>query len=110
MTTAEEAWRRPPEGDPPPGLPLGQPATPPAASDTPGVVDYPGPPPSIPPPPGWRPEFVVEPPPPRALPPQDHGAIDVQEAAARTLTYGIGLVAGAVMLLALCALFARAIF
>jgi len=52
----------------------------------------------------------VEPPPPRALPPQDHGAIDVQEAAARTLTYGIGLVAGAVMLLALCALFARAIF
>lgn len=52
----------------------------------------------------------MEPPPPRALPPQDHGEIDVQEAAARTLTYGIGLVAGAVMLLALCALFARAIF
>ncbi|MBX6722616.1 MAG: translation initiation factor 2, partial [Dactylosporangium sp.] len=39
-----------------------------------------------------------------------HGAIVGQEAAARTLTYGIGLVAGAVMLLTLCALFARAIF
>ncbi|MFS8479342.1 MAG: translation initiation factor 2 [Micromonosporaceae bacterium] len=112
MTTSEDAlWRPPPEGTPPPGsLPHGEPSTAPAAGGTPETVDYPGPPPNIPPPPGWRPEFVVEPPPPRTLPPQDHGALDVQEAAARTVTYGVGLVAGAIMLLALCALFARALF
>lgn len=101
VTTPEDAgWRRPADGaaerEPP------QTGVPPRP--------YAGPPPNVPPPPGWRPEFVVEPAPPRPLPPQDHADLDAQERSARTLTYGIGLVAGAIMLIALCALCGRALF
>jgi hypothetical protein len=50
---------------------------------------------------------VVETPPPRRLPPQDHAAIDNAEARARVFTIGMGAVAGAVILIALCALAGR---
>jgi hypothetical protein len=53
---------------------------------------------------------VAEPPPPGTLPEQDHERIDVEEQAARTLTTGIGLVVGAVCLVLLLILCARAVF
>lgn len=97
MTNVEDtAWRRPSGEDPDPE------ASPPSG------VPYSGPPGSVPPPPGWRPEFVVQPPPPRELPQQDHSWLDIQEAAARTVTYAVGLVAGAIMLVAMLALCGRA--
>lgn len=80
----------------------GSEGTPPAAQPA-----YTGPPPTVPPPPGWQPPVEVEPPPPRALPPQDHSELDAAEQGARTLTYGIGMVAGAVVLIMICALCSR---
>lgn len=59
---------------------------------------YEGPPPTTAPPPGWQPEVVIEPPPPRTLPPQDHFAIDDDEARARTFTRGLSLVVSAILL------------
>jgi len=83
----------------------------PAASEPayPGL-SYPGPPATFPPPSGWRPEQVVEPPPPGRLPAQDHRAIDEEEAKARTLTRGLGLLAAAILLILLCALCGRVLF
>jgi len=52
---------------------------------------------------------VFQPPPPRHLPPQDQEAIDAEEQQARTVTYGIGLIAGAVFLVLVCLLCSRAI-
>ena len=72
--------------------------------------DYQGPPPTQPPPPGWRPPVHLEPQPPRPLAAQDEAAIDAEEKGARTLTYGLGLVAGAVFLVVSCLLCARALF
>jgi hypothetical protein len=63
-----------------------------------------------PPPTGWRPPNVVEPAPPRTLPNQDHGRIDEDEAAARTLTHGVGILVGAILLIVFCALCARVAF
>jgi hypothetical protein len=71
---------------------------------------YSGPPPTVPPPPDWRPKVFVQPPPPRDLPPQDETVIDGQEREARTITYGIGLVAGAILLVVLLILCGRALF
>lgn len=102
MTTDDAQWRRPTE-QPAPGPP-------PQSPEVPWRPTYPGPPPTTPPPKDWRPEFVVQPAAPRQLPGQDHAALDAQERAARTLTHGIGLVAGAVLLVVLCALCARALF
>lgn len=81
--------------------------TAPVASQAP---EYTGPPRTNPPPAAWRPPIVAEPPPPGALPEQDHERIDVEEQAARTLTTGIGLVVGAVCLVLLLILCARAVF
>jgi hypothetical protein len=53
---------------------------------------------------------VVQPQPPRTLPPQDLAALDAQEHEARTITYGIGMVAGAVLLIVLLILCGRALF
>jgi hypothetical protein len=71
---------------------------------------YQGPPPTQPPPWGWRPPVHIEPPAPRSLAPQDLEAIDAGEKDARTVTYGIGLIAGAVFLVVSCLLCARALF
>ena len=53
--------------------------------------------------------MVAQPVPAGALPEQDHDRLDVEEQAARTLTTGIGLVAGAILLVLLLILCARAL-
>ena len=98
-------WQRPDPGSPIPGpAPDAAPPRPdPAAS-------YQGPPRPAPPPPAWRPPTVAQAPPPRALPPQDMDALDDAEGSARTVTYGVGMVAGAIALILLCLLCGRIIF
>jgi hypothetical protein len=71
---------------------------------------YTGPPATLPPPPGWHPPIVVEPAPPRPLPEQNHELIDIQEQSARTLTLGVAMLAGAVMLVLVFLLCGRALF
>lgn len=95
----EGFWRRPTEAD----------AAPPAApsGDAAGPPSYAGPPPAAPPPPGWRPPMVVHPPAPRQLPPQDVQSLDADERSARTLTYGVAMVAGAVLVVVVCLLCSR---
>ena len=95
-------WQRPDPASTPPAPP---PAAPPARP-----AGYQGPPRTDPPPANWRPPTISQPPPPRALPPQDMDALDDAEGSARTVTYGVGLVAGAVALILICLLCARAIF
>ncbi|HEX2771177.1 MAG TPA: translation initiation factor 2, partial [Micromonosporaceae bacterium] len=71
---------------------------------------YAGPPSAAPPPPDWRPEVVSPPPPPRRLPDQDLDALDSDERSARTLTYGIAMMAGAVLVIVSCLLCSRVLF
>ncbi|UQU65511.1 translation initiation factor 2 [Couchioplanes caeruleus] len=71
---------------------------------------YQGPPRPAPASPYWRPPTVSHPPPPRSMPAQDIDALDESEGSARTVTYGVGLVAGAIALILMCLLCARAIF
>ena len=94
-------WRRPDDGAPAGPAPTPQPPAPPANR---------GPPPNDPPPAGWRPPFVAEPVPPRALPAQDEAVLDESERNARTVTYGIGMIAGALMLVTVCLLCSRLLF
>jgi hypothetical protein len=54
--------------------------------------------------------MVVEPPPPRRLPPQDHLAIDRDEAGARVFTRGVGLVVAAVLVIFSCLLCGQRMF
>jgi hypothetical protein len=84
-----------------------QPGDQPGASPYQG---YQGPPRTTPPPTGWRPPHVIQPAPPRRLPEQDHAAIDEDEARARTLTRGLAMVAGALLLVVLCSLCGRTLF
>src|SRR5690349_8174998 len=93
-------WERPVDGTPPPGH--GYPVTP--------ASGYTGPPRAAPPPPGWRTPVVVQPSGPRALPPQDPDRLDAEEQSARTLTYGVAMVAGAVMFLLILVLCGRTLF
>jgi hypothetical protein len=44
------------------------------------------------------------------MPAQRHEYLDAEEQSARTLTYGIGMVVGAILLVAFCALCARTLF
>jgi hypothetical protein len=44
------------------------------------------------------------------MPAQDIDALDEAEGSARTVTYGVGMVVGAIALLLMCLLCARAIF
>jgi hypothetical protein len=44
------------------------------------------------------------------MPPQDVEALDESERSARTVTYGVGLVIGAIALILMCLLCARVIF
>jgi hypothetical protein len=93
-------WQRPdPEAPSDAGRPL------PAPEPT-----YQGPPRTPPPSSHWRPPVVHRPPPPRSLPGQDMEALDEAEGSARTVTYGVGLVAGAIALILMCLLCARVIF
>jgi len=107
----DDFWRRPtepPAGTPEPGA--NKPVPPLGGGPAPAASGYSGPPPSSTPPPGWRPPVHVQPPPPRRLPAQDLAALDTAEGNARTLTYGVGMVAGAVLLVMMCLLCSRAIF
>ncbi len=88
-------WRRPAEDEPT------HPAGPTRES-----VGYEGPPRPAQPPPYWSTPVVQQPPAARELPPQDHERLDAQEQAARTVTYGVAMLAGAVafiLLLVICA-------
>jgi hypothetical protein len=96
----DEYWKRP-DGEAEPVRPV-----PPRPERDP-EPPYAGPPRSDPPPPTWRPPTIAQPPPPRALPPQDMDALDEAEGSARTVTYGVGLVAGAIALILMCLLCAR---
>jgi len=53
---------------------------------------------------------MIRVPPARALPPQDDVLLDEQERGARTVTYGVGMVAGAVALIVLIVLCGRVLF
>ena len=75
-----------------------------------GVTGYSGPPRTNPPPRDWHPTVVPQPPPPRMMPAQDMDALDEDERAAKTVTYGIGLVAGAIAVILFCLLGARILF
>jgi hypothetical protein len=86
-----------------------QPVPPPVPRPDPGPA-YTGPPRTSPPPGQWRPPTISQPPAPRALPAQDMDAVDEAEGSARTVTYGVGLVAGAIALILMCLLCARVIF
>jgi hypothetical protein len=97
-------WQRP---DPDSGTP--DPAPLPAPEPDP-AENYSGPPRPSAANPYWRPPTVAEPPPPRSMPPQDMDALDDAEGSARTVTYGVGLVAGAIVVILMCLLCARAIF
>jgi len=105
----DSPWRRPPTDDPSRPADPRPTAAPQAPAPTP-FTEYSGPPPTNPPPAGWRPPIVATPPRPGRLPAQDHDRIDVEEQAARTLTQGIGLVVGAILLVLMLLLCARALF
>lgn len=97
-------WQRPD-----PDLPAPDPA--PSAKPAPDPsTSYQGPPRTSQPSPLWRPPTIAQPPPPRAMPAQDMDALDEAEGSARTVTYGVGLVAGAIALILMCLFCARAIF
>lgn len=107
MNADDAFWRRPPDSEP--GTSLG--GNPEAGRSGPtAAVPYTGAPRSAPPPHGWRPPTVVRPAPPRHLPEQDRAALDVEEQAASTLTKGIGLLVGAVMIVGMLILCGRAVF
>jgi hypothetical protein len=99
----DEYWQRP---DPEQSAGDLTPAAPPPKP----TQSYDGPPRTPRPSPFWRPPTVAHPPPPRTMPGQDIHALDEAEGAARTVTYGVGLVAGAIALILMCLLCARAIF
>ncbi|TDB95062.1 hypothetical protein E1091_10465 [Micromonospora fluostatini] len=108
----DDYWRRPPatpDGTPGSGPPAG-----PTAGGSPrpgtGPVGYAGPPPTVAPPPGWRPPLHLQPAPPRHLPPQDMAGLDSAEQRAQRITYGVGAVAGVVLLVLLGLLCSRLVF
>ncbi|MCX4386842.1 hypothetical protein OG777_07865 [Micromonospora peucetia] len=99
----DEYWRRP---DTSPEWPAVVPAASPPARGS----GYPGPPPTTPPPAGWRPPVHLRPPPPRRLPPQDMAELDAAEQRAQRLTYGVGTVAGVLLVVLVCVLCSRLLF
>ena len=70
---------------------------------------YSGPPRMVPPPQGWKVPEVIVAAAPRRLPEQDHKAIDAEESRARTLTHGVGILAGSLMFVVLIVILVRAI-
>jgi hypothetical protein len=78
-----------------------------SAEPAPNERPYAGPPRSEPPPRGWRTPTVADPLPPRPLPPQDHDALDAEDQEALRFTYGLGLLAGGIMLVLLFVACAR---
>ncbi|MEU5946922.1 hypothetical protein ABZ793_15335 [Micromonospora sp. NPDC047465] len=98
----DEYWRRPDTAPEQSGI---------RATPTPAPGGgYVGPPTTTPPPAGWRPPVHLRPPPPRRLPPQDMAGLDMAEQRAQRLTYGVGALAGAVLVILICLLCSRLIF
>ncbi|MEU6023347.1 hypothetical protein [Micromonospora sp. NPDC047134] len=102
--TSDEPWRRPDTGDE-------------ATSGAPtqhrpavGPARYAGPPPTVAPPAGWRPPVHLQANPPRQLPPQDMISLDAQEQQAQRVTWGVGTVAGVILVALVCLLCTRALF
>jgi hypothetical protein len=94
----EQLWRRPTD-EPPSGSVQRKPA-----------ASYTGPPPTISAGPNWRPRTLIRVPSARTLPPQDDTVLDEQERSARTVSYGVGMVAGAIALIVLIVLCGRVVF
>ncbi|WP_045740216.1 MULTISPECIES: hypothetical protein [Actinoplanes] len=97
-------WQRPS----PDAASLGRPE--PVEPTTPEPAGYAGPPRTDNPTPAWRPATIAHPPPPRPMPSQDIDALDEAEGSARTVTFGVGLVTGAVAVVLMCLLCARVLF
>ncbi len=97
--SADDEWRRPTEYGTPGEGPLTAPEPP----------RYAGPPPTSAPPAGWRPPTVIQPADPRPLPAQNVPAIEAGEQQARTVTLGVGMVAGTILLVVLFVLCGRAL-
>ena len=95
----EQQWRRPAAGQ--------EPAAPSAPATDP---IYTGPPRADAAAARWRPRTVLQVAAARRLPPQDDAVIDGQEHQARTVTYGVGMIAGAVALIVLIVLCGRVLF
>ena len=98
-------WRRPPARSDIPA-----PGTAPPPLTRPAPPAYNGPPRTTPPPRDWRPRLVIQPEPPRELPAQDLVALNSEEREARTITYGVGMVAGAILLVVVLLLCGRVLF
>jgi hypothetical protein len=98
----EQMWRRPADGSG--GTPPPYPAAAKSAST------YAGPPPTIPASKEWRPRTLIQVPAARSLPPQTDAVLDEQERSQRTVTYGVGMMAGAIALIVLFVLCGRALF
>jgi hypothetical protein len=99
----EQLWRRP--GDDTPTSPT----VPGFGTASDGPV-YTGPPRGTPAPPNWRPPTLIQAPAARNLPEQSDGALDEQERAARTITYGVGMITGAIALILLFVICGRLVF
>ncbi len=99
----ESLWRRPTDGTPT------SPVVPPLGTPEHGPT-YAGPPRGTPAPPNWRPPTLIEAPAARRLPEQSDAALDEQERSARTITYGVGMIAGAIALILLFVICGRLVF
>jgi len=126
----EQQWKRPAGGDP--GSPGGFPVPPGATNANPGPGGpmpgatgdsawsrgaaageppaYSGPPRPAPGSAATRPPTVIRTAPARKLPEQDIAGLDADERQARTMTYGVGMITGAVALLILFVLCGRILF
>lgn len=102
-TDDDAFWRRPEGDDDASGLRRPD-------AEPPSETPYAGPPRVPPPPPQWQPPVVAQPPPPRSLPGQDTAALDEAEGSARTVTYGVGMVAAAILVIIMCLLCSRILF
>ncbi|MFY1574310.1 hypothetical protein ACN26Z_05400 [Verrucosispora sp. WMMD703] len=96
-----------PDGGP---SPSGTPAPRPGQVASGGAGGYAGPPPTTAPPPGWRPPVHLQAAPPRQLPAQDMVSLDAQEQRAQRVTWAVGAVAGAVLVVLTCLLCTRLLF
>ena len=99
----EQVWRRPADG-------TGSYAPPASAVPVNPASTYTGPPPTMPVSANWRPQMLIQVPEAHTLPAQDDTALDEQDRAARTVTYGVGMLAGAIALLVLIVLCGRVLF
>jgi hypothetical protein len=131
----DEPWRRPDDGggltdttnpthtsapgtpspshglNPSGGLsPGGPPAPSPGQVFSGGTGGYSGPPPTTAPPPGWRPPVHLQGAPPRQLPAQDLASLEAQEQQAQRVTWTVGAVAGAILVVLTCLLCTRLLF